>query len=401
MKPSIILILLLVFFALIGAVLTIIIKCFFTEESKQFSLTWFYNIIMFFAEMVGLPIYYIKYCISQQRRPTINLEPEEIKEGQILLEIEEEKPKKKNILILILPCLCDTIGTFLANIGFAQLHGSIFQTLKGAMIMIITFLISKFFLKNKHILDHYIAISIALLGFILVGVSSFFGNLSTNSTTFDFDGFTLLGIGLIILSTFFNSIQLGLEEHYMRKYKFHPYFCIGYEGLFGFFINLIICIILSFISCGDEPSHFFQNICIKDNNNVWKVENILFSLTKIFTELNFAFFALFSIIFLGAFNLFSINITKYSGAMGRSIAENFRTFLPYIFFVLPILEEGKREQFNWFRLFGLILIFISLIIYYGTFKFDKRRIIKQKKNILHNIDEIEKNDILQTDSSKG
>ena len=150
---------------------------------------------MFFAEMVGLPIYYIKYCISQQRRPTINLEPEEIKEGQILLEIEEEKPKKKNILILILPCLCDTIGTFLANIGFAQLHGSIFQTLKGAMIMIITFLISKFFLKNKHILDHYIAISIALLGFILVGVSSFFGNLSTNSTTFDFDGFTLLGIG--------------------------------------------------------------------------------------------------------------------------------------------------------------------------------------------------------------
>ena len=131
------------------------------------------------------------------------------------------------------------------------------------------------------------------------------------------------------------------------------------------------------------------------------MENILFSLTKIFTELNFAFFALFSIIFLGAFNLFSINITKYSGAMGRSIAENFRTFLPYIFFVLPILEEGKREQFNWFRLFGLILIFISLIIYYGTFKFDERRIIKQKKNILHNIDEIEKNDILQTDSSKG
>ena len=100
MKTSIILILLLVFFALIGAVLTIIIKCFFTEESKQFSLTWFYNIIMFFAEMVGLPIYYIKSCISQQRRPTINLEPEEIKEGQILLEIEEEKPKKKNILIV-------------------------------------------------------------------------------------------------------------------------------------------------------------------------------------------------------------------------------------------------------------------------------------------------------------
>ena len=267
--------------------------------------------------------------------------------------------------------------------------------------MIITFLISKCFLKNRHILDHYIAIPVALVGFILVGVSSFFGNLSTNSSTIDFDAYTLLGILLIIISTFSNSIQFSLEEHYMRKYKFHPCFCIGYEGLFGFFINLIICIILSFINCGDDPSQFLQKICIKDDNNVWKVENILFSLTKIFTELNFAFFALFSIIFLAAFNLFSIYIIKYSGAMGRSLAENFRTFLTYIFFVLPILEEGKREQFNWFSLFGLILIFISLIIYYGTFKFDKRRIIKQKKNILNNIDEIEKDDIIQTDSFKG
>ena len=179
MKPTIILILALVFFTIIGATSLIITKCFFTVESEQFSLTWFYNVLMFFSEIVGLPIYYIKYCISQQRRPTINLEPEEIKEGQILLEIEEEKPKNKNILLLIIPGLSDTFGSFMVNIGFAQLNGSISQVLRGSMIMIITFLISKCFLKNRHILDHYIAIPVALVGFILVGVSSFFGNLST------------------------------------------------------------------------------------------------------------------------------------------------------------------------------------------------------------------------------
>ena len=200
----------------------------------------------------------------------------------------------------------------------------------------------------------------------------------------------------VLVSVIFNSIQFSLEEHYMRKYKFHPFFCIGYEGLFRFCINLIICIILSFISCGNDPSKFLQNICIEDDNNAWKVENILFSLTKIFTELSFGLFALYSIIFLGVFNLLGIYIIKYSGAMGRSLAENLRTFLAYIFFVLPILEEEKREQFNWFRLFGLILIFISLIFYYGTFKIDKRRILRQKRNFFDNVDDLENNNILDS-----
>ena len=82
--------------------------------------------------------------------------------------------------------------------------------------------------------------------------------------------------------------------------------------------------------------------------------------------------------------------------MGRSLAENLRTFLAYIFFVLPILEEEKREQFNWFRLFGLILIFISLIFYYGTFKIDKRRILRQKRNFFDNVDDLENNNILDS-----
>ena len=106
MEQTYILILLLTAFAIIWAGITIIEKYFFTVESKQFSLTWF-NSFMFFS-MIGLPIYYIKYYISLKRKPAVNLEPEEIKEGQILVDNEEEKPKKKNKLLLILPCFLDS-----------------------------------------------------------------------------------------------------------------------------------------------------------------------------------------------------------------------------------------------------------------------------------------------------
>ena len=395
MKVNILFILLSFFMTILGTANHILSKVYFTKESDQFSLTWFFNILMFLGEMFALPIYYLRENISSKRNPSVNLEPEEVKEGQVILEVEEEKPKKKKIFLLIIPSILDTFATFLSNISLTYLYGSIFATLRGTMVITITFLISKFFLKNKHILDHYIAIPILGVGFILVGLSSFFGDSSTENNGIDFEEFTLLSIFMIIISMFMQSIQFCLDEHFMRKYKFNPFFVIGYEGLFGFCFNLFICIILSFIKCGDDPSEFLQKICIKDDNNLWKVENILFSLTEIFTNEKFAIFVIITIIIFAGYNIIQIWIIYYKEAMGRSLVENFRSFLIYIFYILPILSDELREKFNLYRLFGLIIIFVGVITYLGAFCIDERRIIRQKEKYLNDISEIEKGDIVR------
>ena len=52
--------------------------------------------------------------------------------------------------------------------------------LKGLTIIIVTFLISKYILKNKHTWDHYIAIPTAFIGFILTGLSSILDEIEGN-----------------------------------------------------------------------------------------------------------------------------------------------------------------------------------------------------------------------------
>ena len=64
--------------------------------------------------------------------------------------------------------------------------------------------------------------------------------------------------------------------------------------------------------------------------------------------------------------------------MSRSIVENTRAFLVWIFFVIPWVEEELRESFDLLRLIGLILIFGNLLIYFGILRLHERRRLKKQ-----------------------
>ena len=151
-----------------------------------------------------------------------------------------------------------------------------------------TFLMSKFVVKNKHILDHYIGIPLSTIGVILVGLSAYISaeeNEENNNKDSSSASQTLLGIVLMLIAMFILSIQFCFDEYFMRKYSCHPLICIGYQGVFGFFINLFLCIIFYFIKCGsyekgEKPPYFVENMCTGDDKNVWRPENIVFALRQ-------------------------------------------------------------------------------------------------------------------------
>ena len=71
--------------------------------------------------------------------------------------------------------------------------------LKGSLI-IMTFLMSKFVVKNKHILDHYIGIPLSTIGVVLVGLSAYISaeeNEDNNNKDSSSASQTLLGIVLM------------------------------------------------------------------------------------------------------------------------------------------------------------------------------------------------------------
>jgi len=368
MSPFMILVLLSVFYVLAGACNAGFNKYIVSQVSLdlKFSHGWFLNLVMFIGESMGIPVFYLFFHKKEESENK-----------------EEEKKPPINKFLLAIPGALDTCSTGLANIGLILLPASIYQMLKGSLI-VMTFLMSKFVVRNKHTLDHYIAIPVSTLGVVLVGLSAYL-NADENKSEGSSDASqTLLGIILMLIAMFILSIQFCFDEYFMRKYSCHPLICIGYEGVFGFFINLILCVVFYFIKCGsykegEEPPYFVRNMCTGDNDNVWRPENIVFAFQQLFDNTILSIIVPITIIFMSSFNILGVSITKYGSATTRSVTDNCRSFLVWLWFLMPFNKEELIEHFNWLQLIGFICICMGAFMYNGLFKLEERRVRKNKK----------------------
>ena len=392
MSNSILLLILLLIYSISGAGITILTKYIYSEKSKGvlFEHNWFFIILMYFAEMMGIPFYYLTHCKNNKKEIKEDLDIDNFLNSQEE-EIEEkiELTKCKKLLLLGYPFIFDMISSSIEFLCLIALPGSIYNSIRGVTIILISFIISKYFLKNKHSLDQSIAFIISIVGFILIGLSTFFGNKQNDKYENKANiGLILLNIVLIIISSLFISIFNFIQEYNMKKYLFPPFLFIGIQGLFGLIFNIILCIIFYFIKCGTTPSEFLQNLCTKDLNNIWRVENLTFALEQMFENKKILIFIIVLVICLCIFNMFFIHIIKYGGAMSISLVENSRTFLVWLFFILPWVNEDLRETFNWLRLTGLFFIFACIIVYFGVLKCDERKEMRKKLEALSKIEDL-------------
>ena len=340
---------------------------------------------------MAIPVFYIFFNKKEEKGNSEEKNEGETHSDEEITRTEEEEKPEINKFLLAIPGFLDTCSTGLANIGLILLPASIYQMLKGSLI-VLTFLMSKFVVKNRHILDHYIAIPISTLGVVLVGLSAYL-TADDNDNEYKSDASqTLLGIFLMVIAMFILSIQFCFDEFYMRKYSCHPLICIGYEGVFGFFINLLLCIIFYFIKCGsyeenEEIPYFVRNMCTGDDENVWRPENIVFAFRQLFENKVLTIIVPITIIFMSTFNIFGVSITKYGSATTRSVTDNVRSFLVWLWFLMPFNKEELIEKFNILQLFGFICICMGAFIYNGMFQLENRSVRRKKRIQLEEVDD--------------
>ena len=374
------LIILLVLYSSFGAVLIVLYQYL---DQEKFSHSWFLNLVMFLAEILALPFYYIMTCRKKKKQK------KESEDDQDNSEEQEEIPLTiRQKLLLIIPCILDAIASFIITICVYFFAPILYIMFKGILLNIITCLISRFILKNKHTWDHYIAILIAFIGLFFSCLSAFFGPKQDEKEDGDYDIKNLI-IGFItaFISVGFQSVQFCFEEYYMRKYSVHPFLCIGIEGVFGFIINLILCIIFYFIKCSENKDNFFKNLCIEDDNGNWRIENVIYALKK-FENNTILMLIIILFILLIFYNVFGISITKYGGALTLSLIENFKSLLSWLIFLIPQPYDELEEKFNIFRFVGMLFVFISILFYFGIFKIDECIMIRRKMKALNNMDDL-------------
>ena len=135
--------------------------------------------------------------------------------------------------ILLVPTLCDLLGTTLAGIGLLYVYPSVWQMLRGSII-IFTGFFSVFFLRRRLLPFRWLGMIITFAGLLMVGAAALLeikdekgdANSHTKSQT-------MLGIVLIVGAQIVSAGQFVIEERFLKQRKFPPLQVVGMEGVFG------------------------------------------------------------------------------------------------------------------------------------------------------------------------
>ena len=318
------------------------------DEKVAFNHPFFQALCMFIGEFLCLIVFYASKLRSQATGTKI------------------ESAKPFNFMIFLLPALCDMTGTSLMYVGLSLTDASIFQMLRGSVV-IFTGIGSVLFLKNKDGsrrklgLHQWIGMAFVLVGAGTVGSASYVcpaGGASASSDACK----ALLGNVLIIIAQVIVAVQMVVEETFISGYDVPALQVVGLEGMFGILSLSVVLTVMYFVPAptafclypggpytpGGEayPAHCdrFEDAwdAVVQMGNNWIVSVMLVLNT-------------FSIAF---FNFFGVSVTKHMSASTRMVLDSLRTMVIW-FFSLGV----GWESFCWIQTIGFVVLLTGTIVY--------------------------------------
>jgi len=267
------------------------------------------------------------------------------------------------VFLLAIPASLDLTGSTIMTFALTQMAGSIYQMFRGSLILFTT-LLAIIFLKKKLYLHHYLAGSCVIIGLALVGVAALVMAKADPNEPHT----TVVGVLLVIVAQVFASIQFIVEEKLVKSYYCHPLKLVGWEGIWGGLIYIILMVILAQINCDSlSPADLQSAMCtfVPDDGHWW-VEAPIFALKQIFTGGTilplYVFIYIFSI---AVFNFSGITVTKHLSSPARAVLDSVRTVTVWLFFlVLPeSVLLSLKESFLWLQLVGFVILLFGTVVF--------------------------------------
>jgi drug/metabolite transporter (DMT)-like permease len=324
-----------------------------------------------FMMFIGETFCYIAYKIYERRKKNTDLHEELTNEtkSDIAAPLPPITP-----YILALPALCDFIGSTIMTFALVFLPGSIYQMTRGS-IMLFTAAFSKIFLKSKIYIHQILALVCIFVGIGLVGLSTIVfphkeedpnPNPDLKPDDQGGNGMVIFGFVGLIIAQLFSAAQFVIEEKIVNKYEVHPLQMVGWEGIWGALMYIIVLVIFYFINCQPKNKMCFN---YTDNGiDVAKLEDWIFSFRQIANSWYIAIFSIFYICCISAYNYVGITITKYVSSPARAVMDNARTVIIWAFFLIPVWKntedyKDNQEYFNFLELIGFIFLIIGTLVY--------------------------------------
>ncbi|KAH3678312.1 hypothetical protein WICMUC_001593 [Wickerhamomyces mucosus] len=310
-------------------------------NGKNFEQPVLQTLQMFIGESCG--------CIFVLLQPLINIKfTSQNHDLDDYTQLDDGNLKPKSLkfkpFLLAIPAICDLMGTTMMNLGLVYSPVSIYQMIRGALILFVA-LFSVVFLKRNISRVEWLSLSIVIIGIAIVGLSGI------KSSNFEGDSLKLtFGILLILVGQLFSATQFVVEEHLLGRYKIEPLNLVGYEGVFGVAITLCF-MIFTFFTIGYNTGGPFD---------------IINSFEELFSSSRLLLSSIAIIFSIGLFNSFGISLTSLSSATARSTLDSCRTTLVWI-----VSISLGWETFSFLQFSGFIILVYGTLVFNNAINIDK------------------------------
>lgn len=303
------------------------------EGWKPFKKPWFQNLQMFIGESLVIWVFLARKSGRAKQAREVG-----------------EEVKRAPFYIFLLPTCCDILGTGLGGVGMLYISASVWQMMRGSLIVFTAFW-SMIFLKKKVPLSNWIAVFVSVVGLVLIGVSAMLDEDSSSNTNVP------LGIFFTVFSQAFAAAQMVVEELFVKGYKAPPEQVVGSEGLWGIMMMLIILFVMYWIP-GQDAGAF---------------ENSIDSAHMLFESGQLLIFVVFYLVSISFFNFFGVTIAGKLSAVHRTINDAMRTMIIWVVEIIVYYKIDEAYGTGWkahtyLQLLGFALLVLGNLLKNGIVK---------------------------------
>ncbi|KAG6042015.1 hypothetical protein E4U41_007111 [Claviceps citrina] len=262
------------------------------------------------------------------------------------------------VMLLALPAICDICGTTLMNVGLLLVAASIYQMTRGALVLFVG-VFSVVFLRRRLYLFQWLSLVGVVSGVAIVGLAGAIWpdekKASQNGAP-PANGYTeaglsdaaraIIGVLLIAGAQVFTATQFVLEEWMLENSSIEPIKVVGWEGLFGLSVTVLVMIVMH-VLVGRTDAGKYGPFDLVEGYRQMSQQKIWLS-------------SLLIMISIGGFNFFGLSVTRNVSATSRSTIDTCRT----LFIWIVSLGLGW-ETFKFLQIVGFAMLVYSTFVFNG------------------------------------
>lgn len=261
------------------------------------------------------------------------------------------------VVLLALPATCDIIGTTLMNVGLLLVPASIYQMIRGSIVLFVGSF-SIIFLKRTLTRKQWAGLTSVSLGVFVVGLSAVGRHKETTGDAASGASAApavsleaVFGVAMILLAQVFTASQFVLEEYLLEKYTMEPMLVVAWEGSFGTLITTVAsAFVWAFIAKDKHGSMF----------NLWQgIYEVISTRTLVISSVCI-------MICLATFNITGLAVTRVISATSRSTIDTSRTV--GIWLISLIIGW---ETFKFLQLVGFVMLVYGTLLFNGIIHADE------------------------------